>query len=91
MKTFTVIEIANIFKVQKRTASGRLRVLALAGKATQLNPKIGPNNPAVYQLHIPLRDVFMTQSDAMIARNNKVNYKKFCSDPFNLGLWARPK
>ena len=89
MKAVTVVEVAQMFNVKKRTARGRLYDLAQSGKATQLNPKIGPNNPAVYQLHIPLREVFRSQSDASIAREGRTNYKIFCADPFNLAYGAR--
>ena len=89
MKTVTVVEVARMFNVKKRSARAKLYSLVQTGRAIQLNPKVGPRSPGVYQLHIPLKDFFMTQSDASIAREGKTNYKKFCADPFNLTSGAR--
>jgi hypothetical protein len=89
MKTVTVVEVAQMFNIKKRSARAKLYSLVQTGRATQLNPKVGPKNPGIYQLHIPLKDLFMTQSDISIAREGKTNYKRFCADPFNLTSGAR--
>lgn len=89
MKTVTVVEIARMFNIKKKSARAKLYSLVQTGRATQLNPKVGPQSPGVYQLHVPLKNLFMTQNDASIAREGKTNYKKFCADPFNLGYGAR--
>lgn len=89
MKTTTVEEVARIFNIKKRSARAKLYLLVQTGRATQLNPRVGPKSPGVYQLHIPFKDLFVTQRDISIAREGKTNYKRFCADPFNLGSGAR--
>jgi hypothetical protein len=89
MKTVTVVEIAQMCNIKIRSARAKLAQLAKKGKATQLNPKVCPNSPALYELHIPLKDLLMDQSEAHVVLNGNTNYKRFCSDPFNLGRGAR--
>jgi hypothetical protein len=74
--------------IKVRSARSKLYELAKKGKATQLNPKISPNNPAVYELHIPLNDLLMNYSDVQLKHNGKVD-RFFWADPFNLGKGAR--
>lgn len=89
MTTITVEEVARMFNIKKRSARAKLYGLAKNGRATQRNRKVGPKSPCVYELHIPLRDLFMTYTDVQLERNGRVNYKRFCADPFNLGKGAR--
>jgi hypothetical protein len=89
MTTITVEEAARMCNIKIRSARAKLSQLAKRGKATQLNPKIAPNSPALYELHIPLKDLLMDQSEAQVVLNGNTNYKRFCADPFNLGRGAR--
>ena len=89
MTTITVEEAARMCNIKIRSARAKLCELAKKGKATQLNPKVAPNNPAVYELNIPLKDLLMDQSEAQMVFNGNTNYKRFCADPFNLGKGAR--
>lgn len=89
MTTVTVAEVARMCNIKVRSARAKLYELAKKGKATQLNPKICPNSPALYELHIPLKDLLMDQSEAQVVLNGNTNYKRFCADPFNLGRGAR--
>ena len=89
MTTVTVVEVARMCNIKIRSARAKLSQLAKKGKAIQLNPKVGPNNPALYKLHIPLKDLLMDQSEAQVVFNGYINYKRFCADPFNLGRGAR--
>ena len=89
MTTITVEEAARMCNIKVRSARAKLSQLAKRGKATQLNPKIAPNSPAVYELHIPLKNLLMDQSEAQTASNGNTNYKRFCADPFNLAKGAR--
>jgi len=89
MTTVTVVEVARMCNIKIRSARVKLSQLAKKGKATQLNPKVCPNNPALYKLHIPLKDLLMDQSEAQVVLNGNTNYKRFCADPFNLGRGAR--
>jgi len=89
MTTVTVVEVARMCNIKVRSARAKLCELAKKGRATQLNPKISPNNPAVYELHIPLKNLLMNQSEAQIAAIGNINYKRFCADPFNLTTGAR--
>jgi len=89
MTTITVEETARMCNIKIRSARAKLCELAKKGKATQLNPKVSPNNPAVYELHIPLKDLLMDQAEAQVVLNGNTNYKRFCADPFNLARGAR--
>lgn len=89
MTTVTVVEVARMCNIKVRSARSKLCELAKKGKATQLNPKVCPNSPALYKLHIPLKDLLMDQSEAQVVFNGNTNYKRFCADPFNLGRGAR--
>jgi hypothetical protein len=89
MTKVTVVEVARMCNIKIRSARAKLCELAKKGKATQLNPKVSPNNPAVYELHIPLKNLLMDQSEAQVVHNGNTNYKRFCADPFNLGKGAR--
>ena len=89
MTTVTVAEVARMCNIKVRSARAKLYELAKKGKATQLNPKVCPNSPALYELHIPLKDLLMDQSEAQVVLNGNTNYKRFCADPFNLGKGAR--
>ena len=89
MTTVTVVEVARLCNIKISSARAKLCELVKKGKATQLNPKVCPNNPALYELHIPLKDLLMDQSEALVVLNGNTNYKRFCSDPFNLGKGAR--
>ena len=61
MTTITVEEAARMCNIKIRSARAKLSQLAKRGKATQLNPKVCPNSPALYELHIPLKDLLMDQ------------------------------
>lgn len=89
MTTITVEEAARMCNIKIRSARAKLSQLAKRGKATQLNPKVCPNSPALYKLHIPLKDLLMDQAEAQVVLNGNTNYKRFCADPFNLGRGAR--
>ena len=89
MTTITVEEAARMCNIKIRSARAKLSQLTKRGKATQLNPKVCPNSPALYKLHVPLKDLLMDQSEAQTASNGNTNYKRFCADPFNLGRGAR--
>jgi len=89
MTTITVEEAARMCNIKIRSARSKLSQLAKRGKATQLNPKVCPNSPALYKLHIPLKDLLMDQAEAQVVLNGNTNYKRFCADPFNLGRGAR--
>jgi len=89
MTTITVVEVARMCNIKIRSARAKLSQLAKKGKATQLNPKVCPNSPALYKLHIPLKDLLMDQSEVQVVFNGNTNYKRFCADPFNLGRGAR--
>ena len=89
MTTITVEEAARMCNIKIRSARAKLSQLAKRGKATQLNPKVCPNSPALYKLHIPLKDLLMDQAEAQVVLNVNTNYKRFCADPFNLGRGAR--
>ena len=84
MKPITAVELAELLGIKKRSARSRLSILVKAGKAIRLNKNVGPNNPGLYHLRIPLKELFATNYDTQLARYGKVNYKNFCSDPFNL-------
>jgi len=89
MTTITVEEAARMCNIKIRSARAKLSQLAKRGKATQLNPKVCPNSPALYKLHIPLKDLLMDQAETQVVLNGNTNYKRFCADPFNLGRGAR--
>jgi len=89
MTTITVEETARMCNIKIRSARAKLSQLAKRGKATQLNPKVCPNSPALYKLHIPLKDLLMDQAETQVVLNGNTNYKRFCADPFNLGRGAR--
>jgi len=89
MTTVTVVEVARMCNIKIRSARAKLSQLAKKGKAIQLNPKVCPNSPALYKLHIPLKHLLMDQSEAQVVLKGNTNYKRFCADPFNLGRGAR--
>ena len=89
MTTITVEEAARMCNIKIRSARAKLSQLAKRGKATQLNPKVCPNSPALYKLHVPLKDLLMDQAEAQAVLHGNTNYKRFCADPFNLGRGAR--
>ena len=92
MKCFAKLntnEFAEILGIKKRSARSKLSNLAKTGRVTRISKSLGPKIPSVYALHVPLKNLFSTPSDVQLAVNGKVNYKHFCSDPFNLTKGAR--
>ena len=84
MKPITAVELAEMLGIKTRSARSRLSLLVKAGKAIRLNKNVGPNHPGRYHLMIPLKELLATNRDIQLALNGKINYKNFCSDPFNL-------
>lgn len=88
MRPVTVDEVAEALGIKTRSARARLASLAKAGKAVLLN-KPAPKRPALYYLRVSLMDLKTSQYDLAQARAGKINYKKFCSDPFKLTEGSR--
>ena len=82
-------ELAEILGIKKRSARSKLANLAKTGRVTCVKKSMGPKTSSVYALHFPLKNLFSSPSDIQLAANGKVNYKYFCSDPFNLTKGAR--
>lgn len=89
MRPITAVELAEMLGIKKRSARSRLSILVKAGKAIRLNKNVGPKNPGLYHLRIPLKELLATNRDIQLALNGKINYKNFCSDPFNLTRGTR--
>lgn len=92
MKPFTqltTVEVAEMLKIKPRSARSKMLLLAKQGKVTRVAKGVGAHNPGVYQLNIPLRDLFMTIEDVKNLKKGKTIMKHFCADPFNLAKGAR--
>ena len=78
-----VDDIASLLKVNRKSAIQRLARLVKRHHAVKLNmPSIG--NPARFKLLVPMDSLLKTQKFVGPKMSREVDWKKFCSDPFNL-------
>jgi len=83
-----VEDIAQFLKVSKKSAVQRLSRMVQRHHAVKLNfPCRGV--PSRFQLLVPMESLLKTQKFAGPKMSREVDWKKFCSDPFNLGAGAR--
>ena len=84
----TIDEVAKFLQVTRKSAIQRMSRLVKKNKATKLNfPK--PGTPSKFLIRISMEELFATQKYAKKKMSPHVDWKKFCSDPFNLGAGAR--
>ena len=84
----TIDEVAKFLQVNRKSAIQRMSRLVKKNKAVKLNlPK--PGVPSKFLIHVSLQELFATQKHAKKKMSPHVDWKKFCSDPFNLGAGAR--
>ena len=80
----TVDEVAAFLQVNRKSAIQRLSRLVQKNKAVKLNwPTKGI--PARFLIDVPLEELLKTQKYAKKKMSPHVDWKKFCSNPFNLG------
>ena len=78
-----VDDIASLLKVTRKSAIQRMARLVKRHQAVKLNmPTIG--NPARFRLLVPMDSLLKTQKFVGPKMSREVDWKKFCSDPFNL-------
>jgi predicted transcriptional regulator len=84
----TVDEVARFLQVNRSSAIQRMSRLVKKNKAVRLNwPTKGA--PARFLIDVSLEELLETQKFAKKKMSPHVDWRKFCSDPFNLGKGAR--
>ena len=84
----TVEQVAAFLQVNRKSAIQRMSRLVKKNKAVKLNwPTKG--TPAKFLIDMPLEELLLTQKFAKYKAHPDIDWRKFCSDPFNLGAGAR--
>jgi hypothetical protein len=82
-KEVTVNDIAALLEVSRKSAIQRMSRLVKKKQAIKLNmPTVG--NPARFKLLVPKESLLHTQKFAGPKMNREIDWKKFCSDPFQI-------
>ena len=84
----TIDEVAKYLQVNRKSAIQRMSRLVKKNKAFKLN-RSTTGTPVKFRINITMEELFSTQKYAKKKMSPHVDWKKFCSDPFNLGAGAR--